>query len=549
MRLVERRRPDEGGAIAVLTAVVAVVLLVTAALAVDIGNTWARRGLLQKQADQAALFAAQYLPANSRAEQVQAAKAAAYYIACHPVVGQDEIDATLPACPSTPETTDATFTSYAERLLADGSVSFPTTEGSSGSYVRVLTPAARVDFGLGAAAGASGSVQTREATARVGTPGAVAPMAMSLNCMLAAARNVSDALPTGLAAGLEDGLDGVLPMNYIAGQRIANNDKSGAPAVTRDFLGCSRMIKSPRHPQLGTGDNLDVNLVEGLDHAVGTHPGLLGATLPSPLTVDSLLGVVGGPSGPSSCSHNKQPDVLDNGGNHGTPNCVMPIEGANPFKEFTAGMLGDSIAVPANSLTGEAAHTTQGRLVCTDDRPCRRSFTLPGFRNVPLNDDRIEDFVKPGAADRLTEDVFFNLSTYLQNGLPVVTPDSVFTSDLYSSSRFLWMPVISTPADSGRAGSWPIVSFRPVFITQEPPTSLEPLDAVLEEVDSWVKQMLGVADTGDDHGLLLDKTGKELLAVRFVTIEPTALPAVPDEYGGPISDYVGTGVKVVRLVR
>jgi Flp pilus assembly protein TadG len=55
--LLRRERRNERGAIAVLTALVSVVLLVVAGLAVDIGNTWARRGQLQVQADRAATYA------------------------------------------------------------------------------------------------------------------------------------------------------------------------------------------------------------------------------------------------------------------------------------------------------------------------------------------------------------------------------------------------------------------------------------------------------------------------------------------------------------
>ena len=52
-----RRDRDDRGAIAVLTALVSVVLLVMAGFAVDIGNTWARRGQLQVQADRATFVA------------------------------------------------------------------------------------------------------------------------------------------------------------------------------------------------------------------------------------------------------------------------------------------------------------------------------------------------------------------------------------------------------------------------------------------------------------------------------------------------------------
>ena len=42
-----RRSRDDRGAVAVLTGLVSVVLLIVAGFAVDIGNTWARRGQLQ----------------------------------------------------------------------------------------------------------------------------------------------------------------------------------------------------------------------------------------------------------------------------------------------------------------------------------------------------------------------------------------------------------------------------------------------------------------------------------------------------------------------
>ena len=65
---------------------------------------------------------------------------------------------------------------------------------------------------------------------------------------------------------------------------------------------------------------------------------------------------------------------------------------------------------------------------------------------------------------------------------------------------------------------------------------------VLDLVDSWVKTLLGISP-GDDHGLLMNAAGDTLRALRFMTIEPSALPAVPDDYDGPVSDYVGTGTE------
>ena len=76
------------------------VLLVISAFVVDFGTTWLRRGELQQQADKAALFAAEALPAADDADAACAvAKRAAYYIACYPVPGQRTLDPAIPACP------------------------------------------------------------------------------------------------------------------------------------------------------------------------------------------------------------------------------------------------------------------------------------------------------------------------------------------------------------------------------------------------------------------------------------------------------------------
>ena len=64
-----RTSRDDAGAIALISALVSLVLLVVAAFVVDIGNTWFRRGELQKQADEAALYAAEWLPAASAARE------------------------------------------------------------------------------------------------------------------------------------------------------------------------------------------------------------------------------------------------------------------------------------------------------------------------------------------------------------------------------------------------------------------------------------------------------------------------------------------------
>lgn len=659
-------RRDERGAVAVVSAVAATAVLVAAGLAVDIGHVWAVRGQLQVQVDQAAMYAASSLPVRrgDAADEKRVAHQVAYYIACHRVSGQRGI----PDCPAT--TTSSTLDAFASSLLDEDLVTFPT----SGS-IRVDSPMAGISYGFGPVAGLSGAQVRMSATARIGSPGEVEPMALSLNCLLSAAGN----LPAGLGNLLTD----VLPLNYIApGPLSVDNvgtdwpatsvqpvsssisvnpvlpgtttqgvgvplltvtgsgwtsgldllpqvkvyfaigrgadrimydatatvslnvlnllgtavvsvpsdvvNRAGTwkvkvatrsapsilnpnpawtwsrsdtdfsvtlPTVTQDILGCGRMVKSPRDLQDGTKDNLLLNLQDGIDHSLATHPDVASVTLPQPVTVPSLLSTLNGPTGLFQCA-NTTPHVKDTGGSlqgGQVPNCAVIQQGSSTYTEFTEGILGTQRTVPANSYTGEPEHTSAGRLVCTTARPCRPERTLPlavGGVVRPVNDDRFEDFVVPERQNLLTHASLFNVSTYLLPGVPVVTPDSALDPDLYASHRFMWVPVISSPYAPNDAGSYPILTFRPIFVTQDVPSGLglEGVDLVLDLVDLWVKTALNISPA-DDHGIVLNNEKDTLRALRFMTIEPSALPAVPQDYAGPLSDYVGVGPKVVRLVR
>jgi Flp pilus assembly protein TadG len=67
LRRLRRRPRDEQGAIAIMTAVLAVLLMVTGAMAVDLGNGMNRKKLTQNSADFAALAGASGLPITTSA--------------------------------------------------------------------------------------------------------------------------------------------------------------------------------------------------------------------------------------------------------------------------------------------------------------------------------------------------------------------------------------------------------------------------------------------------------------------------------------------------
>jgi hypothetical protein len=655
------RRRDESGAVALISGLVSIVLLVVAAFVVDIGGTWARRGNLQHQADEAALFAAESLPANDAAGMARVARKAAWYVACHPVLGQAELS-TIPACPGDSSMPSAALDAYAAKLLADGLVSFP-----DHNQVSVTTPPARVDFAFGQVAGAEGTVQQKTASARVQSPGNVEPFGLSLNCLLTVANNlpgslgttVSDVLPLNYFApgpltkdttqakwktslgtstsikttsitptqvtqgtltpptftvtgsgwttlsqvkvsfvlgdtndldltkwktidvpvlltnltslGLTATATGLLPSQVVnnAGNwhvKVAVMQPNGSWVYSQqdavltvtlnqplaDSLGCGRLLKSPRNVQDGTPGNLRLNLQESLDHGVTKHPSL--ATLnPPDLTIEGVLGALGGPNGIFQCNDTGT-NVKDTAGNLSTgkvPNCMVLAQGSTTYTEFTDGMLAAESTV---TLPDGTSKQVAGRLVCTTRRPCARSFTMPQFGSRQFSDDRFEDFVTHDSL--LNSAVFFNLSTYLDDGVPVATPKNALDPAIYGSARFFWVPVLSTAlapnANANDAGAYPILTFRPVFITQQRHIGVAEVDMVLDAVDSVVKTLLNIDDPTDpndpgDHGILMQ--GSELRALRFMTIEPSALPVIPADFAGPTSDYLGVGPKIVKLVK
>lgn len=215
-----RPRGERGAAALLVALVSSTVLFATAALTVDLGNAWARRGQLQLQVDRAAKFAAEQLPvdattvsASPSSSQLSVARAVAYYLACHTVPGQSTLSS-IPSCPAAGAdyAADPGVQSYALTLLAAGRAGGPAPSGAvtfpTVNQVSVQSPQARVSFGFARVAGRDGTTQTRNATAEVLSPGQVVPLALSLSC----AANALGTAPLG--AG--DTASTVMPVNYVS---------------------------------------------------------------------------------------------------------------------------------------------------------------------------------------------------------------------------------------------------------------------------------------------------------------------------------------------
>jgi Putative Flp pilus-assembly TadE/G-like len=632
---------DERGAVAVLSGIAAVVLLLVGALVIDIGSVWMRRGQLQYQADRAALLAAKSaLPATDDASRLKAAKYVGYYIACHVLPGQKQLDPQIPSCPGGTGPQSSTIAPYAQHLLDTGAVSFP-----KATQVKVIAPQARIDYGFGRVAGLDGSTQSKMAIATVASPGEVVPAALSVPCLLSAAGNVPNA---------GNAVSRILPVNYITagalnpattaptawpasyatapsdapvlaniattpdpvisgspaasftltgsnwGSALANVEvwfhkgpdtgtpvqaaslnlpvvdlltgtgtvtgvlpsavmdnpgtwevrisKQAAPLEPRlwsnsltldvtmpaggtEAIGCGRLLDSPRTGATTTTEALQQNFQLGIDHPIVQHPNLLSITAPS-VTADDAVSLANDPNNAFSCT-STLPHVLDVPSPSGTPNCVR-LQGNDAWvgTTFTEGVLG--------AESGGAA----GRLVCSSSRPCAGPTAT--VRGVQINDDTFDQFIDDPTL--LNNTLFYGLSSYVTNGLPILTPQTGLNPDIYKSHRFMWVPVMSSPLTPTSGGDYPVLTFRPIFVTQDVPSGWAPYDMLWDELNTLMSS-LGLLQGNVQHGLMMSDDGQDLLGMRFMTIEPASLPLVPETYEGPTTEYVGVGPKLVKLVK
>jgi hypothetical protein len=279
----------------------------------------------------------------------------------------------------------------------------------------------------------------------------------------------------------------------------------------------------------------------------------------------------------------------------GSPaNCARVRSDASASQELTDGLL--------KTTPSSGAEPGYGRLSCLRAGACDgATTTLPGFSGT-FNDDSFSDFLSDGPDTVLDSNLAFAMDTYLVPGLPVVTPSNQIEDSIYSSPRFGWAPVLSyVDLNSAGEADYPILTFRPVFLDNgsAPGLKIAGLDsskvvdrygphlqhALIQAVDA-VRTSLGYLSGGLDTVLaalgiqtVLDELGQghvtqaldqlstslnldmgtekaglviannEVKAARFMPIAPDALPPITDSYNGPLTDYVGVGPKIVRLVR
>lgn len=128
----------------------------SAAMAVDLGNAWARKRDVQKQVDISALSVGWMLPMTTNNRMAIAGKVADYFAdQSNLVAGQSS----------------ATASQLVNGLLSDGEIFFQNSDFTACTndcpQMRVVAPTSRVEFGLAAAIGFDHIMVQREATVRI----------------------------------------------------------------------------------------------------------------------------------------------------------------------------------------------------------------------------------------------------------------------------------------------------------------------------------------------------------------------------------------------
>ncbi len=231
-----------------------------------------------------------------------------------------------------------------------------------------------------------------------------------------------------------------------------------------NLMSCARPIITPRNPA-GASEEQDLiaNIRKGVDHGFSAHPSMVtaasGLTNLATTSVGTLLtSAINNPSGFAlGCASNLS-SVMDSAANAASsPNCVKTSTRSWNYA-FTQGFL-----------------TNAGRLSCALPGNCKHgSFNGSDLGMAgQYNDDKIADYITAANKQTVLDDLLFtSLDTMIQPSVPVLTPNNQISSDIYASPRFFWSPVLTTVYTTPNVDEYyPVLTFRPTFITQETPSS------------------------------------------------------------------------------
>lgn len=539
-----RRTRDEHGAVAILVAILATLLLAIGAMAVDIGQAYAKKSLLQTDVDLAVLAAAAQLTTGGNTCNPEVVQTATDYLSKpeNMVPGQyalnlggspgdldgyiscsnwkvtlwaprSHIDYTLArTIPGAPNGIDVTSTAAAQIKQGGQNATLPffAVKGCDSGQQSIRNDSGP-STGVPPLTPASGS-PTNNATFTI-SPDTVASGLTSQNLTLTGSgfnnatqvyfsnasganyiANIPAPTPTNATTSFTVGVpSGVLALDDAWYVRVLIGTKLSKEAEAKRFtvgppkLYCDASnegnfgtIQIPRNDT--NSFPLEWNIIKGIQPHLDPHPLPNGECDGQPGSIISSPGPVNG------------------------TNCVATEPGLK-MAETNAGLITGKGGLP-------------GRLDAPSTSNCSRSGTNSrtptAIKGTYINDDLLSCFITNGA--HLSDLVAGNAT-----GLHALS------SDIFNSPRFFWVPVLDTDPSTGTK-YWPIIGFRPGFITDQSLTATHDAPGTISAFNGLAEAPSGIRE------------------VDVVLFSQDALPEFAPAQGGE-ADYSGSGTKVLVLVQ
>lgn len=584
-RRVGCRRRNERGAVAVVVAMVALILMIMAAFAVDMGHAYVAKRDAQKHADLAALAAAK---AGNNLPAPNATRICSYGPAAsagdQPVIDAADYLARVVDAGAAPSAA-----ALVDCVMANGEVVYGNLRWVAGqpqvaydnTKVTLVTPNDRVDFGFAKVVGIDGTDVGAQATVAIRSPQFSAlPFYAFSGCdyglqTLQQPNNGHSADPVMLYAPSDTNnavLTGVTPTQYPAGtpvgtlQPIDITGTNLAGVTEVGFFESGLVVEGP--PPVVT-NQFTVT-------ATGIHIDDLPEQARGVTTVQQYWYVrvkIGGKWSPVYKGSNlnapvltigEPPMICDQGssqGNFGTLDLSNHVGGGKDAQGAANVALGlDSTlgiypvdARPADGLCSAAQPATKfwptpGTNCVKTDTGMSAKVATGGFIGVGSSapagkpgllaksfttrcgpDGTPATTVKLGVTinnDPLT--CFLTDPTVHLGDIysPSYAGPPVLSSDIYNSPRFGYVPVLATRPGNGASQRYQIIEFRPSFIT-----------------DQTASAMKGDPPSAS-NGIITKNNSVE--SVQVVFLSAAALPPPPT--GAGTTPWQGSGPKILQLV-
>jgi Putative Flp pilus-assembly TadE/G-like len=544
--------PDQG-AIAVLTAILSFLLFGVSALAVDLGNMYARSGDAQSAADLAALAGAAVLvPDTDRrnAIDVEGARAAAHASLVQNAVYSDGSGFDLPGI------SDPAWT---QNGYSDGQIDVDVDT----MRVTVVLPPRTVRFGLAAIFGIGQSAVSARAVAEVRAPGQLLPFYLpdqpgcrTESQFLAATEASLRELVFRPEPSTKDGVPVLVPdtlaptpngeitivgenfqetgmeVQFALGSQNVIVKNNAITSVQRDPSGPDRLVvEVPR--RVRTTPGLWAILVKNSEGWGGANPN----PNPPPLHIPVLflgieMTIVDDCLDPNLAGYLGlfSPDI---GAADLTTNIVNGLSDGLRVDDtvtiYPAGLAAQDAEEMKDALVGSA-----GRLAADTPTDCAE---LRNVQGVNINNDVLSCFIDNQPPNHPGHSVEGTLADDC-DGFPA-SPNPhegrSLKSSIFDSPRFFFIPVLAAPfAPTGPVGDVEVTEFRAVFLTDE----TEGDDVVGSEPES---------DATADNGVSLQRS--EIDRITVYAFCPDELPNAVAEQGGsgfPWQPGLPTAIRLVE---